>query len=408
MYYIKKFLKIIPFKDKVRFLLIGLLMGLGYIITFFIPLTQKRFINVAIDKKEVFNYSFYILIFLYISSFIISLSHSTIYGFYHNTLKEKLTLFFYVKILRIKKSSIKKKGVGFYFDCLTGDLDRALYILSPSLFSFIFSTIQTLFIFIIVWRWSPYISIVFIFALLLSIATSIFSSKLEKRYWSRIRNSSTKVSSFTIDSFMNNQIINFTQTTKKFSKIFDKNYKIQTKVLNKNAIRHSASESFLSLISTFSLFMVIIFSISLVLKEEMSYGELLAIISYYQMLFHPVDNFFDLTSTYFSTNVSIKRILDIEQSSLDENKSDYLPQIVKIDNFKLENINLTYYNKELNKEKVILKDGKFNIINFQKVGIVGLSGEGKSSLLKLFEKDFSNLKEGYITGSFYNIVKKIS
>ncbi len=403
MDYINQFLKIISVKDKFIFLLIGLLMGGTYLLNFWIPLTQKDFINTAIAKKELLNNSFYLLIIFYISSFLLSLLHSVLYGLYHNYLQNKLTVFFYEKIIRMKKALIKKRGVGHYFDCLVGDLDQALYILSPSLFSFIFSLIQTAFIFVIIWKWSSSIAIIFIGALFLSIATSLISSKFEKKYWSEIRNSSTAVSSFAIDSFMNNQIINFTQTISKFCGAFKEKYLSQTKVQDKNSIRYSLSESILVLISTFSSFVVIIFAINLVIQGEMNYGELLAIISYYQMLFHPVDNFFELISTYFNTNVSIQRILDIDESSFTENNLNYLPSIARVTDFKLKNITLTYYDKQQDKERIILQNGKFEIKNNQRVGLVGLSGEGKSSLIKLFEKDLTNLKEGLVTIGDANI-----
>ncbi len=380
---IRKFLKSIPLRYTIVFFLLGILYSLTFIIQYYLPLFQKRLIDRAIATKIIFNDIFYYLSGLYLAYFALKFVFDISIWKFVFRLRHYMTNFFFEKIIFLKKSTLLREGTGYYYDCLTNDLNKALGIYSISFFSFVFSIIQSIFIFILIWKWSPIVSYLFIASLFLSILVSILGSKMNKIQWKKMREIAGEFSGFAIDIMANNTIVKHLLTIPKVKRIMRKLNNKFNKILMSDTIISVTTEIILDAISTLSQIIVIIYALYLIINSQMTYGSMIAIISYFQMLFAPIDNFYEILQVIYECDVSIKRINNIVEKSYSTNM-DYQEKPIffeAINKISLENVDFSYD-----------KGKKYENINFEIekgkiVGLVGISGEGKTSLLKLLLKD---------------------
>jgi len=388
---VKIFLKFIPLKYTIVFLFLGGLYSLTFIIQYYLPLFQKNLIDTAINTKTIFNDIFYYLLGLYIAYFIMKFIFDlSIWNFVFR-LRHYMTNFFFEKIIFLKKATLLKEGTGFYYDCLTNDLNKALGIYSISFFSFIFSIIQSIFIFALIWKWSHVISYLFITSLILSILVSIIGSKINKAQWLKMRKVSSEFSGFVIDAMANNTIVKHLLTIPKIKRKMSKMDDKFNKILISDTIYSITTETILSAISTLFQIVVIIYALYLIIDSKMTYGSMIAIIAYFQMLFAPIDNFYDILQVIYESDVSIKRINKIlsQSYSINTNYKEKLIFFESINEIVLNNVNFSYENGK-NYENINFEIKKGDIL-----GLVGISGEGKTSLLKLLLKD-NMVKSGEI------------
>lgn len=404
---ITKYLRLIPTKFKVFYLILGLLYSSVFVIQYYLPIIQKNLIDTAVTDGNIFNKYFNIILIAYGSYYVFSYLFNLLQQMFSLRLQKVLSLSFFENIVSMTKSKILSRGTGYYYDCLVSDISRSLGVFSMSLFGFLFSSIQTVFIFIIIYQWSRVISLVFLVSFCLSVIISILTAKYEKMLWEDIRKTSSALSGFVIDAFGNNNIIKHFQAMPRFKSFFGQNYAKTQKIEIKSTLLTVSSDNIQSAISTIASLIVIIYSLNLLIKDEMTYGGMIATIAYFQMLFNPIQNFYKVLSIYYRSEVAIKRVLNIYSSSSKQSELSTIQRgfdNIEIKSVVFKNITLKLKNNE------ILSNVGFETMQEKSIGIVGLSGEGKTSMLKMLLKDLEptsgeilinnrNLKE--ISSSLY-------
>lgn len=130
---------------------------------------------------------------------------------------------------------------------------------------------------------------------------------------------------------------------------------------------------------SFSIFIgiIIIIGTRAIINNSLSVGALVAILMYNHMITDPVFSLIENQKRIFKIITAIKNLNHIfdELSNNELDKGTYVENIEKIE---LKNISINYEGRK------ILKDFNLTINRFDKVLIIGKSGIGKSTLLKLF------------------------
>ena len=376
---LKKFLRVIPQKVWMLFALMGLLYLCSYIFGYFIPIIQKEFIDTSISMHSIENAFVYILILFYGLSFIfdILVNYCSTYLMYHY--RNSLWGTYYPKIINLPTSVIFKSGVGYYYSFLSSDVERVTSIFSLTSYSFVFSFVRSIAIMAIIASWDKVVFYNILITFFVLMLISLFYQRKVKTIWERIQENGAYLSKEAIESISNSFTIKNFSMLERF-----KNYILGIKVINSNLSKQrslfsTTVYSITDIVQTLGFVFILIYSISLIARNQMEYGTFVAIISYYAMIFSPIDNFYTLLDQFTSTEISIKRLNSIhdgEDTSFETYQHKVLP-VKALERLSINNVKFTYDTS--GKEY----DIDFSLTKGMKLGLVGLTGVGKSSLIKM-------------------------
>ena len=142
-------------------------------------------------------------------------------------------------------------------------------------------------------------------------------------------------------------------------------------------------------INFFQTISVIFIASIAVMQKELTIGSMLSIMFILGGLSVPINQVINFILQYQLVKVSFERLNEIHNKQNEENISE-IKRINEIQNIKLENINFSYTNKN-----IVLSNINLLIPKNKTTAIVGVSGSGKTSLLKLILK-FHKPQEGDI------------
>lgn len=237
-----------------------------------------------------------------------------------------------------------------------------LIVINPLLFGFLMAIILI------------YIGILYVFRPLL------------KRYTNKNQKHSALIESFLIES------INGYETIKNMSNennISEKMEKIYVDALNDSFIYENISnlELFIKeIVYLIGILLIEFLGFSLVFKNELSLGTFLTFILLTSYFIDPIKNIIDLSKEYYYAANALARannLLDIETENLSTKTSCNIQG-----NIKFNHLTFSY-----NDEKNILNNLKFEIKKEDKIIILGNSGSGKSTVLKLLLKYYPTKRD---------------
>ncbi len=378
---IKKLFRIMPSGIIILFVIGGLTYLLSYYLNFKIPLYQKLLIDNAIEYKSIHNEYLYKIILIYLLFFISENVTNLILNKTKLKADKFLTIRFFDKILKLNKNKIIRNGTGYYYNILSSDVEIVTNLFNIEIFKFFYSIIRTGFILFLLYKWSLAIFWDVIISFIVIIALSWVYSHYNKIFLQKARETASVLSGETVDYFSNNLIIKLFLSLNKiktnFIKTFSKNYQVKRKMFNFNTSMTTVME----MIHSVSYLLMLIFSLNLIIKGQISYGTLIAIISYFSFAFSPIQNYFGLINLYGQTEISLSRLANIE-NEIEQKQKNKVIIINKIKQLSFNNIQFYY---EENAKKYT--DINFVVKNQTRLGIVGLSGEGKTSIIRLLIRE---------------------
>ena len=207
-----------------------------------------------------------------------------------------------------------------------------------------------------------------------------------KNYTDKNQSNSALIESYLIES------INSYETIKNMSNednVYDKMENIYVKALNDNFIYENISNLEMlikEIVYYIGILLINFLGFTFIFNNELSLGTFLTFTLLTSYFLDPVKNIIDLSKEYNYAVNSIKRVnnlLDVEEDNL-STKTNYSIQ----SNIIFNNLTFSY-----NEEKNILDKINFEVKAKEKIMILGNSGSGKSTILKLLLKYYKTKRD---------------
>lgn len=374
--------------------LIGFFIGLfiflvKYSINYILPLQQKAFIDISIKTKILISKDLYKLIGLYfIASLMLLLE-------YFSFRKQKISLSKYLykyciyKIISLPKQKISLKGIGYYNSIINSLTNSLSNIISPTIFELFFSSIMMVGVNIIIYKWHKTVFYVLCGSYLLVFINIVVFHKLRRKYIDKYNETIMEVSSQNQNFLSNIFTIKIFNSFSFLIKPMFQKFNDSRKHLNSFQKAIEINRFIFSCIQSFTFLIILVLMINSLLKNEFSYGQLIAIINYFSSIFLPFQNY----NSFLNNMISFGSWIDkFENAFNDPNIEDFEnPEYKK--NWVFEK----FKSLEFQKIKIpnINHDKSFSFLIQNKIGLVGISGEGKSSILKTLYREIK-IKDGKI------------
>lgn len=165
----------------------------------------------------------------------------------------------------------------------------------------------------------------------------------------------------------------------------------------KHGVTYDVQETLMSVVSGGFSICLLWFGGSLVLKGEISMGELISFNALLAYFIEPVGRLINLQPQLQEAIVASDRLGEILDLELEKSNEDCMKPETLFGDITLEKVNFAYGLKDN-----VLNDININIEAGQKIALVGESGSGKTTIAKLL-MGFYEVKEGKIIINNYNI-----
>ena len=284
-----------------------------------------------------------------------------------------------------------KSSVGILITRTVTDMERIADIFGQGLFMIISDILKMLIVAIVMIYMNWELSLIVFFSLpFILLATKIFQ-KYMKLAFDEVRNEVANLNSFVQERVTGMNVLQLFAREKieleKFKKINERHKKAWLKTVWYNSIFFPVAEIFSSL----TLGLVVWYGgMNTVLDNTASIGQLTAFIMMIPMLFRPLNQIANKFNTLLMGMVAAERVFNIlDTDSLIQDRGTKNADTIE-GKIKYENVNFSY-----NKREKIIEDLSLEINPGSKNAIVGATGSGKSTIIKLLNR-FYELDSGSI------------
>ena len=374
------------------------------IISIFSILNQY-FLKIAVDEyitpKDYNGLLYLIVIMILILCFQVTFQFLFIY--FTNLLGQKVVYDLRTKlfktIIQFKMSYYDKSSVGRLVTRTVSDMETIASIFSQGLFMIFADIILMFSVLVVMFLLSIELSlIIFVILPFVAIATRLFQRAMKVAF-NEVRNEVANLNSFVQErlsgikeiQIFNRQIIE----SRKFEKINERHKKAWLKTVWYNSIFFPIAEISISI----SVGLIVWYAGTnlIQLNNFVSLGTIFLFIQLSQMLFRPLRQIADKFNTLQMGMVAANRVFKILDSDHYINDRGSIT-IKNLDgDIKFENVDFSYV-----KENKVLRNINLNIKKGEKVAIVGATGSGKSTIIKLILRLY-DLESGEIKINNKNI-----
>ncbi len=372
----------------------------------FIPLLMKEIIDVGIEKGNSGDFSYIIYLGLTILGLVIFGFFSTMTCQYFASICSQgfgtdLRNRIYRKVDELSLKELEIVGKGNLLTMLSNDTSRLqlgvaylirLAIRAPllvvgSLIMCIFVSTNAFIVFLVA------VLIISIFITIIFILSSKQILKVQKRVDKIVTVSNDNLAGTRVIRAFNKE----EDEVNNFKKINEEYYKES----KRNAFLNALVNPLTYLIINGAAVVIVLFAKNYInLPEEMSSGDLLALIQYLNQIMTALLVVFNLVIVFTKALASRKRVNEFltKESSIKSGE-------ITLDEFKVGSPLITFKNVYFRYEdgdNYVIKDVSFNINKGETIGIIGGTGSGKTTLIKLIER-FFDASEGEILFNNKNI-----
>lgn len=389
----------------------SIISGLNVFILYFYPIILQNLIDFSVTMKEFpLKYCFQLIILFFMILFLNYIGKNIfIKNIINSQMDIRTRLFKYSFIL--PNQEVKKIGSTYYSRLINEDVAQSFNLFFANFVENIFTLLRVIPILITVFIWDWKLFILFLSTIIFYFIYSFLENKITRSGYENIFKKYGNILHFineTLEKIFTVQIFNYKyKRTKNFVQLADDLNKENKKLeIQKNNLRIL----FLDLTSFSIRILVILYSINSLLKGNITIGQVFALLTYFSYISSPLENLKYLNELLISCSVLAERIMNfIKYCESFKVKGDMPLTVVDTANI--------IVIKDLSKkydDAIILDNISFNINNKEIIGIVGISGEGKSTLIDIllgFDRKYDgeiliyNQNIKYISAS--NIVKII-
>ncbi len=289
----------------------------------------------------------------------------------------------------------------FHLNRRTGGLSREIergtngisFLMRFMVFNIIPTLLEIGFIVIILFtKYSPWFALIIVSAVVSYVAFSIFATELRTRFVRQMNQAESQTSTRAIDSLLNYETVKYFTNEKYEANHYDVDLADWEKARQKNRLSLFFLNGGQAFIIATAMSGAMILAAYGVTQETMTLGDFVLINAFMMQIFMPL-NF--LGFVYREMKGSMANIeqmfslLDREPEIVDPKDAPELD--ISAGEIRFENVNFSYH-----KDRPILKNVTFTVPAKQKVAVVGGSGAGKSTILKLLFR-FYDVKGGQIS-----------
>jgi len=226
----------------------------------------------------------------------------------------------------------------------------------------------------------------------LAVATNIFKNSVKKSF-SEVRTQVAALNTFVNEHLSGIRVVQMFNREKIEMGRFDKINAMHRDANIKSVWYYSIFFPVVEILSAISIGLLVWWGASDVIKDELTFGTLVAFIMYINMLFRPIRELADKFNTLQMGVVSSERILKLMDETTLETDRDLIENSSnRISNgiVEFKNVWFAYKDKEC-----VLKDVSFKIHNGERLAIVGATGSGKTTIISLINR-FYEIQKGAI------------
>lgn len=261
---------------------------------------------------------------------------------------------------------------------VTGDVSTVSSVILSSLNSFISLTVTFITSFIALYYIDSTIAIFTITATPIFLLLSKFYSRRLKAIYNESYEQDASYRSFIQESIQNMMIIKtFCQEEENFQQL-DQHHQNRLKVSLKSTKFSLFSSVVFGTMSYFIYFAIYGISVLKMTSGTMTFGSMTAMLQLYYKVTGPLSSFVGIGKSFIGGIAAAERLMEIENLPHEQFHDEVEVETVNRPTIKFQNVAFEYSDKQQ-----VLKDISFEIPSGQTVGLVGPSGEGKTTIIKL-------------------------
>ena len=359
------------------FLVAEVCIILLYVISVLLPLNLADLVDEVLYKRDYSKFfgigMKYLIMFVGAAS--INLTYAFVWQYLNNHFVLDIKNRMFDLIIHSRASFLSKINSGDILTRIDGDADQYIHAVLRNGFHFINSVFMCVGILILVARTSIVMSILLLIAAIVPIIISKLSGKIVEKYAQESRTESGKLTGLVFDLIKGIREIKLTcaekwaeskcvSLLKKIISFGNKTIKIEFFV--------GEGTDLVNLVTTLGIYG---YSLFLVLRGQLTVGVFLACLQYINLLRRKLNWMLRIYLDWFTRKVSVDRVTEILELTPERTTGDKINAISSIE---FKNVFFKY-----EEDNPVLNDVSFNIHRGEKIGIVGESGNGKTTILSL-------------------------
>lgn len=291
------------------------------------------------------------------------------------------------RILSFPKLFFDKEPLGKVLSRLTSDFENVQESLAIGLLTFLIDLIKTTFLLIILFFLSYQLAIIVVLFIPIILIVTQIIRKILREVYITARKSLAQGAAYLSESIQGIQTVQLYLVEEKTHKNYaQKNYLFFKKQCRSN-LYESFLFSFVEAISIICVLVILWYSSVLSLQSLISISVIIAFINALQKCFVPIRELFQQVSTIQRALASLHQIEIMFQSKIEvEPKISSQNQIKFFNNISFKNVSFRYPGHE----NYVLKNISFELTQKQKIALVGATGSGKSTVLRIISKQYQN------------------
>ena len=360
-------------------------------------ITRKIFGVGEMDFGKIWNF-----IITLLTIYVVSMIFSLVQGLLMTQVAQKITYKMRddmsKKIHKLPMNFFDKKNKGEVLSLLTNDIDTFGQYFNQSITTIITSVCTI--VGVLGMMFSINVEMTFISLLILPVSIFLLGGIVKKsqNYFKEQQEYLGHVNSEVEETYSGQNIVKAfnkeEECIEEFNKMNDKLYKVAWK----SQFMGGFSHPLMNFISNIGYVAIAIIGSYFVMKGKMQIGDIQSFITYNKQYTQPLGQIAQVLAQIQTMIAAAERVLEFLE---EENEEDNLESITNAQelngNIKFEHVKFGY-----NKDNTIIKDFNCDVKTGQKIAIVGPTGAGKTTLVKLLMR-FYDLDEGKITLDGYDI-----
>ncbi|WP_041082101.1 ABC transporter ATP-binding protein [Thermotoga profunda] len=368
-----------------RFLILilvgGFLATFSVVLGFFIPLLVRDVIDGLTNMQLKLN-TIYLLGIVYGASFVLTYVGDQIYLKAKYRAVSDLSSRIFNQSFFFPWQKLKQQGSAYYATLINHQLNEAFFVLDYGFFRNALVIVRTIFVLVMVFMWSKIFFILFVAnAVIVGIYLNIIGRVTERPY-SRMYELLRRVTNFITETFENiHEVLAGGAQKKRQEKCKEMYQEVADVVLKAELPRSRFDKVMIDLPEYFTRLFILIYGAYLVIGGKMTVGTIWALWNYFSFITEPLYMFRELARITTRVSANLDAVLDYFNEVRRAEEAFKKCEIKPISGSSVyELVDVTF---GFEKGKSVLKQINFYVQSFEITAIVGLSGEGKSTLLNI-------------------------